>query len=124
MIALTSSGEIVVGTEETLEVWSVNGVKITGMELKGITALKTSGHFSSQYIVAAAGQVLHVLSLSLNSVKMLKLLETACCIEFSPPDNSVDQYIFIGYEGGALGVVCDPGHRLKCMDDALQAWFE
>ena len=53
-----------------------------------------------------------------------ELPATAVCLYLTPPDNSVDQYLIVGLDDGRVGVICDPSHRLKCMDDALQAWFE
>ena len=125
-IKVNEVGEIVVATKDSLQLWSVNGSLLRRMEgLGDVGAIELSGVFKSQYIVVATGNWLKILAFgTLHLLKEFELPARAVCLYLTPPDNSVDQYLILGLDDGRVGVICDPSHRFKCMDDALQAWFE
>ena len=150
MLKVSESGEFVVhnwssnSDEGSLAVWSVNGVLLREVKL-GAAGQEGGGAASAgdsapnrvncmelcsagRYIVAGFedGTVCFFAMSDLTVTRIVEMMGPINCIMFTPHDQSVDQYIIVGLKGGSLAVIADPKHRLRCLDDALQAlpWFE
>jgi len=123
---------VVLRDDGVLMTWSINGALVATEKAGGsgidVTCLELS--WGGKYALTGDSHGL-VKVFDLGSLERVKTLEFPACggisaLTFTPPDNSVDQYLMVGHKDGTVSVVADPKHRLVCLDGALRAlpWFE
>jgi len=105
--------------------WTVNGVKICSIRDVEINCMELTT--DGKYVIGGGQGFVKFWRMSdFVPCRELEVPGDVSCLYCTPPDNSVDQYMLVGFESGGMSIVTDPKHRLHCLDDALKSlpWFD
>ena len=119
-------GEFVVLLDDnTMSVFTVNGAKLCSTTDVDVNCIELST--DSKYVIGGGDGF--VKFWRMNDLSVAREVEVAgdvSCILCTPADNSVDQYMLVGFESGAMAIMTDPKHRLHCLNQQLHSlpWFD
>ena len=116
---------VVLLDDQTMAVFTVNGTRLCSTTDIDVNCIELSS--DGKYVIGGGDGFVKFWRMSdLSMAREVEVPGDVSCILCTPADNSVDQYMLVGFESGAMAIMTDPKHRLHCLNQQLHSlpWFD